>query len=154
MFLEVRGAHRGRRGEPRENELAEPPSRRHPGCRCSLVGPWWRQREVQRAVLGRDDGRLVGPVLIKAALLPEQGVDELGVERTETAEGDEQVITRHDCGRVELQAADRADERVDVVGRDRVRTRAAQSLARDRQPPRVLDPDLSVHDRNLSEPES
>jgi len=149
VLLEVRGADRTIGREPLEDELAEPSSRGQPGCRRASVGPGRRQRKVKRAVVGGDDGRLMGPVLIEAALVPQKGVDQLWIVRTEAAEDDEQVAAGDDGGRVELQAADRPHHCVDVVGGDPFAARAAQPLARDGQAPRVLDPDLAAHDREL-----
>ena len=102
---------------------------------------------MKRPVLGRDDGSSVCPVLVETALVPEQSIDQLRVEGTEAAEHDQQVIAGDDRGRVELQAADRLHQLMDVVRRDWLGARSAQSLAGDRQPPRVLDPDLSAHAR-------
>src|SRR5205823_14424051 len=101
------------------------------------------------AVLRRDDGCLMGPVLIEATLLPEQAVDQLWIVGTEPAEDDEQMAARDDGGRVKLEAADRPHQGMDVVGCDPFRARAAQPLARDGQAPRVLDPDVAAHDREL-----
>src|SRR5205823_10038653 len=91
VLLEVRGTDRTIGLEPIEDELAEPSSRRQPGRRRASVGPGRRQRQVERAVVGRDDGRLMGPVLIEAALVPQEGVDQLWIVRTEAAEKDEQM---------------------------------------------------------------
>ena len=104
---------------------------------------------MQCPVLRRDDGCLVGPVLVEAALVPQETIDQRRVKRTEAAEEDEQMAARDDSGRVELQAADRLDEGMDVVSRDAFRARAAQALARNGQLPRALDPDLAAHDREL-----
>src|SRR5438132_1773078 len=149
VLLEVRGADRTIGRKPLEDELAEPSSRREPGRGRASVGPGRRQREVQRAVLGGNDRRLMSPVLIEAALVPEQGVDQRWIVRTETAEDHEEMAASDDGGRVKLQAADRPHQGMDVVGRDPFRARAAEPLARDGQAPRVLDPDLAAHDREL-----
>ena len=121
MLLEIRRPHRAIGGETFENELAKAGPSRHPGRSCSLIQPGRRQRELKGAVRGRNDRRLMGPVLVETALVPQQDVDQLGVERTEAAEDDQQVAAGHDRGWVELQAADRPHQRVDVVSRDRFR---------------------------------
>src|SRR5438552_2827597 len=100
VLLEVRGADRTIGREALEDELAEPSSRRQPGRRRASVGPGRRQREVKRAVVGGDDGRLMGPVLIEAALVPQKGVDQLWIVRTEAAEKDEQMAAGDNGGRV------------------------------------------------------
>jgi hypothetical protein len=143
VLLEVRGTNRTIGCEPFEDELAEPSSRRQPGRRRASVGPGRRQRQVKRAVVGRNDGRLMGPVLIEAALVPQQGVDQLWIVRAEAAEENEQVAAGDGGGRVELQAADRPYQCVDVVGRDPFRARAAQPLPRDGQLARVFDANLA-----------
>ncbi len=89
------------------------------------------------------------PVLVKPALVPEHGVDQRRVERTEAAEEDQEMVASDDGGRVELQAADRPHQFMDVVSPNGFAAWPAQSLAGDRQPPRVLDADLSWHDRKL-----
>lgn len=97
---------------------------------------------MQRPVFGRDDGRLVRPVLEQTALVPQQAVDELGIERTQPAEENQQVVAGDDRGGVELQTADRPDEVNDVISRDVFWAWSAQLLARNGQAPRMLDPNL------------
>jgi hypothetical protein len=106
---------------------------------------------MQRAILGRDDRRLVCPVLVEAPLFPEKDVDQFRIKRTQAAEDDEQMVAGDDGGRVELQTADRTDQLVDVVSRDWFRARPAQPLASNRQAPSVLDPDLSTHSGTMAE---
>jgi hypothetical protein len=65
-----------------------------------------------------------------------------GSNGPKAAEEDQQVVAGDDRGRVELQAADRLHERVDVVSRDRIGACSAKSLASHRQPPGMFDPEL------------
>ena len=53
---------------------------------------------MQCPVLRRDYGCLVGPVLVEAALVPQETIDQRRVKRTEAAEEDEQMAARDDSG--------------------------------------------------------
>src|SRR5205823_5985995 len=103
VLFEVRGADRTIGRKPLEDERAEPSSRRQPGRGRASVGPGRRQREVQRAVLGGNDRRLMSPVLVEAPLVPEQSIDQRWIVRTETAEDHEEMAASDDGGRVKLQ---------------------------------------------------
>src|SRR4029077_9168017 len=102
MFFEIGGAYRAIGGEPLENSLREPRPSRHPRRGCRWLIPRRRQRGMQGAVVGRDDGRLMGPVLVEATLVPEQDVDQFRIERTKPAENNQEVVAGNNPGRVKL----------------------------------------------------
>jgi hypothetical protein len=79
----------------------------------------------------------VGPVLEEAPLVPEQAFELRWVVPAEAAPEHEQVTPRDDADRVELEAAELADERENAVG-----ARPAEPLFNDGQPPRLLDREL------------
>ena len=92
VFDEVRGTYRVVGGEPFENQPAGLGAHGHPRLGRSVsVGPGRGQCGMKRPVLGRNDRGSVRPVLVQAPLVPQQGVDQLGVVWTEAAEQNEQV---------------------------------------------------------------
>ena len=99
---------------------------------------------MERTVGGRDDRRLVRPVLVETALLPEQRVDKLWIEWAEPAEKHQQVVAGDHRSRVQLQAAESAHQVVDGVRSDRRRTCATQALTRHRKAPCTVNADRSA----------
>ena len=56
------------------------------------------------------------------------------------------MVAGDDGGRVQLETADGPHQLMDNLGRDRFRVWSAQPLAGDRQPPGMLDPDLTTQE--------
>src|ERR1700722_15782217 len=114
--------------EPIENRDDVECPVRYPPLGSAWVADRGRQRSVERAVFTRDDRRLMRPVFVQRALIPEHRIDELLVEFPESAEHNEQVIARDDRGRIELQAAEGTHQLMNGFGSDRAARHAAQSL--------------------------
>ena len=90
---------------------------------------------VDLEVLAEHVGRLVRPVLEQRAVRVRELLERALVERAVTGEQDEQVVAGDDRGRVELQAAQRADGVQQLGGRrPAARGRAVEALVADGEP--------------------
>ena len=141
--LDVAASQRAALAQLREHVLAKGRVLLDPGAHPRVRGRPHLQ-PVQRVVVGQHERGLVGPVLEQPVLVVGQAVEQRGVERAEPAPQQQQLVPGHDVGRVDLQAGDPLDHLKDPGG-GRLRARAREQLAAEREPARHRQRQLHQH---------